>query len=542
MPRDAAGVYSLPAGYKAQPDTTILTSQHNPPLEDIAQALTGSLPRDGAAPMTGPLKLQAGAPTLANEATRKDYVDTLVGKATALNLKNPVGVDLVLTSDDAEAIVWLTDATAQTVTLPANQTSPKPLRFQFYNTSDVPKTIALPAGNYLYYRGGIASSSAPFLLAPRSALLVSGATWDYFAVENRPIGRPQIVSANITLTTAHLDSFIQLNGSSTTTTTIPLAPLIGSLRIWNRSGAVHNVVQAGGASIYDANVVGSATVAVQPGEVILLLSDGASWIIIDRYFVQQGIWPLATIYGLTLSRPTATTVGIAAGGCRNEDTGPGYNMVLSSAITKGLGSWAVGSGNGGLDTGTIAASTWYHVHLIRKGSDGSIDALLSLSATTPTMPSGYTARRRLGSILTNASSQVVAFQQVGNQFIWDVPVVDVSATAPGTAAVTRTLTVPTGVGVEADLIIALMQQAGTATSVWVSPLLITDTPAGTPGGVPLDGPYQVSSLVSGGLWTSSPGRVRTNMSAQVRSRLSASGASIRFGLVTLGWFDARGGN
>ena len=47
MPRDSAGVYSLPVGYKATLGTLILDSQHNPPLEDIQTALTESLPRNG---------------------------------------------------------------------------------------------------------------------------------------------------------------------------------------------------------------------------------------------------------------------------------------------------------------------------------------------------------------------------------------------------------------------------------------------------------------------------------------------------------------
>src|SRR3954470_16095529 len=48
----ASGVYSLPTGYLATTGATILASQHNPPLEDIAEALTGRLSRDGSAPMT----------------------------------------------------------------------------------------------------------------------------------------------------------------------------------------------------------------------------------------------------------------------------------------------------------------------------------------------------------------------------------------------------------------------------------------------------------------------------------------------------------
>lgn len=61
MARDSNGNYSLPSGYKATPGETILASQHNPPLEDLASAMTGSLPRDGSAPMGGPVKTITGS-------------------------------------------------------------------------------------------------------------------------------------------------------------------------------------------------------------------------------------------------------------------------------------------------------------------------------------------------------------------------------------------------------------------------------------------------------------------------------------------------
>ena len=60
----ANGVYSLPPGYLAVTGSTILASQHNPPLEDIAAALTLRLSRDGTAAMTGPLQLASGTVTL----------------------------------------------------------------------------------------------------------------------------------------------------------------------------------------------------------------------------------------------------------------------------------------------------------------------------------------------------------------------------------------------------------------------------------------------------------------------------------------------
>lgn len=57
MPRDSSAVYSLPNGYLATTGETVLASQHNTPLEDIAQALTGSLPRNGTGAMQAALPM-----------------------------------------------------------------------------------------------------------------------------------------------------------------------------------------------------------------------------------------------------------------------------------------------------------------------------------------------------------------------------------------------------------------------------------------------------------------------------------------------------
>lgn len=78
MPRNPSGVYSLPASYLAVAGDTIRTEQHNPPFEDVAQALTDSLPRSGVAPMTGNLAMGANkitglaAGTNASDALRFD--------------------------------------------------------------------------------------------------------------------------------------------------------------------------------------------------------------------------------------------------------------------------------------------------------------------------------------------------------------------------------------------------------------------------------------------------------------------------------------
>lgn len=77
MPRNSGGIYSLPPVYLATPGETIMTEQHNAPLEDIANGITESLPRSGVAPMTGDLKMGGqkitglGAPVADTDAARK---------------------------------------------------------------------------------------------------------------------------------------------------------------------------------------------------------------------------------------------------------------------------------------------------------------------------------------------------------------------------------------------------------------------------------------------------------------------------------------
>lgn len=91
MPR-VGPVYSLPVGYLAVTGETIQPSQHNPPLEDIAQAMTDSLPRNGSGPMTGNLAMGSNkitglaAATASGDAVRFDQVGAWLTSVSALAL------------------------------------------------------------------------------------------------------------------------------------------------------------------------------------------------------------------------------------------------------------------------------------------------------------------------------------------------------------------------------------------------------------------------------------------------------------------------
>lgn len=71
------------------------------------------------------------------------------------------------------------------------------------------------------------------------------------------------------------------------------------------------------------------------------------------------------------------------------------------------------SGAGGLDTGAEASGTWYFVWAIAK-PDSTNSILLSVSATAPSLPSGYTYKALIGAVRNNGSSNIEPGWQRGN--------------------------------------------------------------------------------------------------------------------------------
>lgn len=78
-----------------------------------------------------------------------------------------------------------------------------------------------------------------------------------------------------------------------------------------------------------------------------------------------------------------------------------------SAMTKRLdANWTAGNNNGGLDTGTKAANTWYYCYAIYNPTTQASDFIFSASNTSPTLPSGFTKIRKIASIRTNISGNI----------------------------------------------------------------------------------------------------------------------------------------
>lgn len=88
----------------------------------------------------------------------------------------------------------------------------------------------------------------------------------------------------------------------------------------------------------------------------------------------------------------------------------GSAKVLSS-VSLTLDASATGANK--LDTGALANNTWYYLWVIYAPSTGTTACLLSTSSTSPTMPSGYTYKARVGALITDGSANLMRTVQKG---------------------------------------------------------------------------------------------------------------------------------
>lgn len=112
------------------------------------------------------------------------------------------------------------------------------------------------------------------------------------------------------------------------------------------------------------------------------------------------------VFGLHLENNSTTPdeiVDIDPGICRSDDNT--RNMVSSSTVSVDI----TNSGLNGLDTGSVAADTWYAVYLIMRPDTGAVGGLISASFSSPTLPTNYTKKRYLGPIKTDSSSDIRTF-------------------------------------------------------------------------------------------------------------------------------------
>jgi hypothetical protein len=228
-----------------------------------------------------------------------------------------------------------------------------------------------------------------------------------------------------------------------------------------------------------------------------------------------------------------TVLDVASGMCADSTAA---SWITTAATFYGAtgGAWAAGAGSAAapvnkMGTGlTIAASTWYHVFAILNG--GNADIYFDTSIGAANKPAGTTAYRRIGSFLTSASAQIVAFAAMilGSQryFYWASEPMDFSSALSSTTARNLvTLSVPPGVSVAP---LARVASAGAGSLLVTSPME-ADTAPGTTTATP------GADIATSGAFYSLAGQVLTNTSGQIGLR--GGNTTTTYSVFTRGWIE-----
>jgi len=213
---------------------------------------------------------------------------------------------------------------------------------------------------------------------------------------------------------------------------------------------------------------------------------------------------------------------------------------LSTALTKRMdAAFAAGTNAGGLgDTVSLPTSGTLHVWLATKDTDGSVDVFGDTSVAGANAPTGYTARRRIGSVVTDASANIVAVsvrERAGGavEVLVDDPILDIDDSATGTSANTAAISVPAGIQVEADGTVQIADNTTAIIGYISSPDVNDEAPSSSAG--PLGNAGGAAATTTQVTYYSQH-RVRTDTSSQLRYRTSGDGT---FRWATTGWLDDR---
>lgn len=207
--------------------------------------------------------------------------------------------------------------------------------------------------------------------------------------------------------------------------------------------------------------------------------------------------------------------------------------IINTALIKRLdATFIAGTNQGGLDTGSKAISTWYHCYAISK-ADGTADFLFSTSATAPIMPATYVNKRRIGSIKTDSSGNIIGFIQRSNIFYYKSPISDIAISNLSTIPVSYLLSIPPISNITAIFTYNIIKTTTSIQTYLYSPLQIAQTADITAGRCYTTN-YASSSSSSSGLT-----QILTD-NGNIYAVSNA--ASTTLAISTIGYIDKRGAN
>lgn len=233
----------------------------------------------------------------------------------------------------------------------------------------------------------------------------------------------------------------------------------------------------------------------------------------------RGLLLTGYISGLVMSNDITDGVNdlrIAAGQAASDEATPRLMVLAEALIKRTDAAWEVGTGNGGWLDGSSMPNGPGHVFLIQRSDTGVVDVGLSASLT-PTLPTGYDRKRRVGSIVKSGGS-VIGFKQYGNRIKFNNDILTFSDTSLRASAPLTLSGIPTGIPVLASLRAKPISANGSVLS-----MISTD--------------WQANSNTSA-TYTIAEVSSETDTSAQIAlSAVGTAHASIAWELYVKGWTD-----
>ncbi len=160
----------------------------------------------------------------------------------------------------------------------------------------------------------------------------------------------------------------------------------------------------------DLNVSGTATLTITGSSGLRVLSSGGLSIdnqsgdIVINNAPQSAVAIDWEAVGLIIGGLTTTTIDVDAEKIQLIDDNnvikiiENLNLTLDTSV----------SGAGGIDTGSVGSLNTYYIWIIAK-ADGTESGVLSLSSTSPTLPTDYTFKGNVGRITTDAVPNLSEF-------------------------------------------------------------------------------------------------------------------------------------
>lgn len=200
------------------------------------------------------------------------------------------------------------------------------------------------------------------------------------------------VSANTTLNDTHSSILCNASGAVRTMTLPAASGLTG------RAYTIKKTDSSANACIIDANasetIDGSLTISLTGQyDSVTIQTDGTNWFRVGQ---QLAAAEAGYISGLVLEWVSTTQVRVTSGSAQLQSTG--QMLVAPSSLTI---------------SPTLAANTWYHCYVFESSGVAALECVTTAPASawvgTARSKTSDTARRYVGSIRTNASSQIFNF-------------------------------------------------------------------------------------------------------------------------------------